>query len=297
MKFALAGTATLLFCVPAVHAEVVEYWVDGVSRESGWTNTFQFRNGCWAAVASNMVDWWQQRIEEKYGTYEKHIDPEELNTQYDTNPYFNDGGDRIWRAIDWYLEKTYPMLVNTRTDLYQHYLPEGDANNPMLFTCGWLYSGREAVQNALMTYFTSGKYIAALTSDSHTWTLYGMQVNTGTGKITKVWATDSVPNDTSNPQKQLHEFDAVYSNTERWGDLLFFNRGIYDPENNSWGSQNIEPTEITFFGIEDRFLVDASGNPIFIPLIPEPSAFGLLAGTLVLVLAGTRRKRKMEIRN
>ena len=293
MKFVFAATAALLFCVPA-RAELVEYWAPGVSRESGWTNTFQFRNGCWAAVASNMVDWWQQRIEAKYGAGEKHINPETLNTRYDTNPYFKSGGDYIWKAIDWYLKETYPAIVNTRPDLWNYYLPEGDPNPPMLFTRGWLNSGREAVQNALMTYFTSGNYVAALTSANHTWTLYGMQVDTDTGKITKVWATDSVPNDRTNQKKQLHEFDAVYSNTARWGDLLIFSRGIYDPENNSWGQQNIEATEITFLSCEDKFLVDANGRSVFQQGVPEPSVFGLLAGTLALALAGTRRRKRTE---
>lgn len=41
------------------------------------------------------------------------------------------------------------------------------------------------------------------------------------------------------------------------------NGGIYDEENNSWGSQAIHPAELTFFGIEGRFLVDADGNPVF----------------------------------
>ena len=131
MKFAFAATAALLFCVPA-RAELVEYWAQGVSRERGWTNTFQFRNGCWAAVASNMVDWWQQRIEAKYGAGGKYIDPETLNTRYDTNPYFKSGGDYIWKAIDWYLKETYPAIVNTRPDLWNYYLTEGDTNPPRL---------------------------------------------------------------------------------------------------------------------------------------------------------------------
>ena len=70
--------------------------------------------------------------------------------------------------------------------------------------------------------------------------------------------TDSVPNDRNNPKKEIHALDS-----KRYKDLFYFERGIYDEENNSWGVQAIHPAELTFFGIEGRFLVDANGEPVF----------------------------------
>ena len=51
-----------------LRAEIVEYWAPGVSETSGWYNTFQFRNGCWAGCSTDMFVWWQDRIREKYDT-------------------------------------------------------------------------------------------------------------------------------------------------------------------------------------------------------------------------------------
>ena len=77
--------------------------------------------------------------------------------------------------------------------------------------------------------------------------------------ITRIWVTDSVPNDRNNSKKEIHSLEP-----KRYNDYFYFERGIYDEENGSWGSQAIHLEELTFFGIEGRFLVDADGNPVFI---------------------------------
>ncbi len=293
VKFTLAGTAALLFCVPAAQAELVEYWAKGVSQTSGWYNTFQSRNGCWAATSVNMVMWWQDRIAEKYQYTGKRWEQEELYQKYDTDSYFGDSGDYVFKAIDWYLTQTHPSISYPKgTFPYGYYLEDGNYDgDSILFTRGWLDCNNEKITDSLMHWFATGNYIAQIRSNNHAWTLWGMEIDqTGTeNKITKIWLTDSVPDDLSNPKQELHEVLVKYYNEN-----LFFERAIYDEENNSWNSSPVEIEEITFFGIEDRFLVDADGNPIFAPLIPEPSAFGLLAGTLALALAGTRRKRKTQ---
>ena len=286
-----AGTAALLFCVPAaLSAETVQYWAKGVSETSGWYNTFQSRNGCWAATSVNMIMWWQNRVAEKYQYTGKRWEQEELYRKYDTDRYFGDSGDYVFKAIDWYLTQTHPTLSYPKgTFPYGPYLPAGDYNNSILFTRGYLDTKETLITDALMHWFTSGDYIAQIRSRNHAWTLWGMEVEkTGTeNKITKIWVTDSVPNDLNNPKPELH---AV--NVKHYNDIFYFDRAIYDEYNGSWASSPIYIEEITFFGIEDKFLVDAAGKPIFSPLIPEPSAFGLLAGTLALVLAGTRRRRR-----
>jgi len=135
MKFALAGTATLLFCVPAAHAETVQYWASGVSQTSGWYNTFQSRNGCWAGTSVNMVMWWQDRIAEKYQYTGKRWGQEELYQKYDTDSYFGGGGDYVFKAIDWYLKQTHPMLSYPQGSFpYGPYFSAGDYNNPILFS-------------------------------------------------------------------------------------------------------------------------------------------------------------------
>ena len=101
--FALAFVLGFILPFSSARAEKVQYWAKGVSVDAGWYNTFQFTNGCWAAVSSNMIAWWQDRIQEKYIYTGKCWDPEEINREFDCNPYFNKGGDYVYKALDWYL--------------------------------------------------------------------------------------------------------------------------------------------------------------------------------------------------
>ena len=66
----IAAGILFLFGVPALNA--AEIWADGVTAESGWTdvdkNWKDDRQLCWAAAASNIIEWWQRKTEpEKVG--------------------------------------------------------------------------------------------------------------------------------------------------------------------------------------------------------------------------------------
>lgn len=58
-----------LAAVGCAQAETVTQWVDGVSQTYGWTdyNKNNVEDGddfmCWAAAASNVINWWQNRYE------------------------------------------------------------------------------------------------------------------------------------------------------------------------------------------------------------------------------------------
>lgn len=256
--FALAFALGIMLPFSSAKAKKVQYWAKGVSVESGWYNTFQFTNGCWAAVSSNMIAWWQDRIKEKYVYTGKSWDPEEINREFDTNSYFGDNGDYVYKALDWYLRETHPSIAYTRNGLYMYYLDTDDYDNPIIFTRGYINSNEEILTDALLSYFTTGNYIAQIRDNNHAWTLWGIEVDTETNTITRIWVTDSVPNDRKNPKKEIHALEP-----KRYKDLFYFERGIYDEENNAWDAQALHPTELTFFGIEGRFLVDSEGDPVF----------------------------------
>lgn len=256
--FALAFALGIMLPFSSAKAKKVQYWAKGVSVESGWYNTFQFTNGCWAAVSSNMIAWWQDRIKEKYVYTGKSWDPEEINREFDTNSYFGDNGDYVYKALDWYLRETHPSIAYTRNGLFMYYLDTDDYDNPIIFTRGYINSKEDLLTDALLSYFTTGNYIAQIRDNNHAWTLWGIEVDTETNTITRIWVTDSVPNDRKNPKKEIHALEP-----KRYKDLFYFERGIFDEENNSWGSQALHPTELTFFGIEGRFLVDSEGEPVF----------------------------------
>ena len=256
--FALAFALGVMLPFSSAKAKRVQYWAKGVSVEGGWYNTFQFTNGCWAAVSSNMIAWWQDRIKEKYIYTGKCWDPEEINREFDRNTYFNKGGDYVYKALEWYLNETHPSIVFSRTDLYHYYLPVGDYDNPIIFTRGYIDSNEEIFTDVLLRYFTTGNYIVQIRDYNHAWTLWAIEVDTETNTITRIWVTDSVPNDRKNPKKEIHALEP-----KRYNNYFYFERGIYDEENNSWGSQIIQPEELTFFGIEGRYLVDSNGEPVF----------------------------------
>lgn len=256
--FTLAFVLGIMLPFSSAKAKKVQYWAKGVSVETGWYNTFQFTNGCWAAVSSNMIAWWQDRIKEKYIYTGKCWDPEEINREFDRNTYFNKGGDYVYKALEWYLNETHPSIVFSRTDLYHYYLPVDDYDNPIIFTRGYIDSNEEIFTDVLLRYFTTGNYIVQIRDYNHAWTLWAIEVDTETNTITRIWVTDSVPNDRKNPKKEIHALEP-----KRYNNYFYFERGIYDEENNSWGSQIIQPEELTFFGIEGRYLVDSNGEPVF----------------------------------
>lgn len=205
-----------------------------------------------------MIAWWQDRIKEKYVYTGKCWDSEEINREFDTNSYFGDNGDYVYKALDWYLRETHPSIAYTRNGLYMSYLDTDDYDNPIIFTRGYINSNEEKLTDALLSYFTTGNYIAQIRDNNHAWTLWGIEVDTETNTITRIWITDSVPNDRKNPKKEIHALEP-----KRYNNLFYFERGIYDEENNSWGAQALHPLELTFFGIEGRFLVDSNGEPVF----------------------------------
>ena len=266
-RVGLLALAALLAGGGSLRVEAVEYWAPGVNETSGWHNTFQFRNGCWAGCSTDMVAWWQARVSERYDTSGMKIwDREDLIREYDTNPYFGNGGDYVWRAIEWVMTNTVKTVALPRPGTYQYLLPLGDENRTILYVSPCYDSKTAKVEAAILGGFTNGTSIAAISSRNHVWTVYGVGVDSETGKVTHIWATDPTPDDIKNPVPKLHRFTAVYS--PYGGGSLFFERGIYDPENNAWNQQLIEPEEVTFLSVDDKYLIDKDGKPSF-PRLPS----------------------------
>lgn len=289
--------ATVLACHGPLQSETVEYWASGVDKTTGWHNTFQFRNGCWAGCATDMIAWWQDRIAERHDLSGVRLwEREDLIREFDTNSFFGDGGDYVWRAIEWVMTNTFQTVALPRPGTYQYHLPLGDENRTILYVSPCYDSKVGKVEAAILGGFTNRTSIAAISSRNHAWTLYGVGVDSETGKISHIYATDPTPDDIKNPEPKLHRFKAVYS--PYGGGSLFFERGIYDPENNAWNQQLIEPEEITFLSADDRHLVDAAGNPSFPHLAsgtipgPEHAEIGAVTVTATAVEIVTRTRRE-----
>lgn len=60
----------MFLAVGCAHAASYTQWVQGVSKTSGWTDYNKSSasgdgddNLCWAAAASNVINWWQNRYQ------------------------------------------------------------------------------------------------------------------------------------------------------------------------------------------------------------------------------------------
>ena len=273
---ALAASA---FPSPEARAEnLVQYWADGVGIDHGWTDGQQYPNHCWASTCSNMLAWWQDRLAEKYVLPEDVLrTASELQELYATEQGDVQSGQLPAYGLMWYFGQYYPNLKTDRFDpmaspYYQNYA---------------LYDADE-ITTSLVANFSTGKTLAALSSTSHAVTLWGIEYDLDSGKITRGWITDSDP--TQGDTAALEVATAVYDANGNFS----FQCMVYNPET---GATNVAGAydiyEICYINYDDGHLLDAYGNPAF-TAIPEPSAFGLLAGTLALALAGTRRRRRKK---
>lgn len=283
---ALAASA---FPSPEARAEnLVQYWADGVSTEGGWLDGLQYPNHCWAACCSNMLAWWQDRLAEKYvlpaGVPRTN---EELKAWYYTNYGSIQGGQLPSPGLNYYFEAFYPEL-----DIYAY-----QAGARYSYST---YGGLPSLINEYLYESFSradGKVVATISSDTHAVTLWGAEFDEsveGSPRLTRAWITDSVGRDGgSSDTHELEEYLAVYGESTGGGPILSLQRSLYDSSTGVSTTSVLYIEDICFLSYEDYRLMDKNGE-FFFTAIPEPSAFGMLAGTLALALAGTRRRRRRK---
>ena len=273
-KCALAGTATLLFCVPAAHAET--YWAKGVSASGGWHDVAKTWGNdsymCWAASASNILWWWQDKYvipsNVPHGTdiwnYVKNHSSNTTGLPTDVWRMWFDGNDEHG---GFYKNRTGFSLGQAIVDVpLQVLLPE---------------TLKEDISNQVKTKFEEGWGLSIGITEKtpgnnppqHAITVWGAELTNGI--LSRLWITDSDDGRDALVELKVEAKEYFYLTPERYAGFFNSDKEYY---------------------IHKYMWLDSNAD--FLPMIPEPSAFGLLAGTLALVLAGTRRKRKRrEIRN
>ncbi len=265
-------------CTSALRAEKVQVWAKGVTAQSGWQNTFQFKNGCWAGCSTDMIDWWQKRIAEKYDySGIKVWDREELIREYDTNKNFGDKGDYVWRAIEWVMKNTVKRVVLNNPG-YQ-YLTNTPYNTltskkPILYVLPCYDSDTDEVERALNEFVDAGgNCIASIRNSSHAYTLYGVEYEVNAeGKRTYLYLyiTDPTPADYTDSTSSynvptLHRVTLNYNPNYKGRSCLFGSYWItMDKDGAITTSQcEVDPFEFTFLRIDDELLVDKDGKAAF----------------------------------
>ena len=232
-----------------------------------------------------MLAWWQDRLAEKYV-----LPPdvprtnEELKSWFFKNYGSIQGGLLPSLGLEYYFTEFYPEL-----DIYAY-----QASARYSYST---YGLPSLVNEYLYESFSraDGKVVATISSDTHAVTLWGVEFDEnveGSPRLTRAWITDSVGRaGESADALELEEYLAVYGESTSGSSVLSLQRSIYDASTGASTTSVLYVENVCFLSCEDYRLMNKNGE-FFFTAIPEPSAFGLLAGALALALAGTRRRRR-----
>lgn len=224
----LSALIALCTCSAAVNqAAGATLWVDGVNQTSGWYDANKKDPGsndgdnalCWAASASNLVAWWQDKYDTPAGV------PNQIDTIWSTykNNVTADVGGDIHAAILWWVTGVYQPTTTEEWNrsIFSIYdsstLPAWDGyyfadyGDKMLKYLDyeelkWVYPLEDFLCATDRQTVTSDNIVSLLTqgcglglglsqdgnSDfGHAITLWGIEYNSDTNDISRMWLTDS----------------------------------------------------------------------------------------------------------
>ena len=285
----LLPRSLLLLFLSSVSLHAAEAWAPGVSRNDGWidfnktckdsSNYMADMGMCWAASASNVITWWQGQNPDAM----KSVTLPSADVWDVFRTVYKDVGGTPSAAYDWWIN-------GRKTDEYGVPKDDGlmDFTQETKETAFWYDGGflkgiyAETAPNATTylissyndAYAFSKQIVDALNSGyalsisafnsgvAHAYTLWGVEyeVNNGQYELTKVWVTDSDDGETKLVEKLLQCVNKGES-----GYVAFEEQ----------------------FGATWQYVAGMSTS-----VIPEPSAFGLLAGMAALALVGSRRRKR-----
>lgn len=293
-------------------------WAPGVSRESGWVDVNKSWNGdnsmCWAAAASNMLEWWQTVYVSAGNSLPENAPSgyvagreNETTRQYQIFDYFiknwSNAAGYVYEAIPWYMTggTVDGFLNNSASNLvsgadsagfFKNVYPTsadmaskqsgtwvGDLSVYEYGSGGSMsgnFSSLSEFSNLLIDSFSNASAVSmsvalynSLTGarmTGHAITLWGCDYDEN-GNVTAIHITDS--DDSALQLKTIQ---------------------ISENESNEIVLDSYYGGSITKVNRFEAF--SATSIPNIDSVIPEPSAFGLLAGTFALGFAVSRRRKR-----
>lgn len=312
-RLALAVAATITSSTIPVLAGTTIF-APGVTLEKGWydvnkksTQTAQYSdlNMCWAAVSSNLLQYWQDQYiaagneiplnvpngagtkiyNDKHGPYELAIFESYIDNWDTSVP------GQIVMGVPWYLSGTYPNYSTSSKPQttnsggffqqeYSSFQEQWGADFATKDNSGYSIWGRgstnstlsplnifsECISSTLKSGAGAINFNTALYGGGHTVTLWGAEFNDN-GMVMAVYVTDSDDRASTLAAPELRKYTITSDDAKR----EIYLSG-YNPEA-SYGNLQITG----YYGL-----------PVYI--IPEPSAFGLFAGIGAFVLVASRRR-------
>lgn len=284
-------------------------WTNGVSENSGWFDTNKSwigdSNLCWAAAASNIAGWWNERSQTPISSTIPSTNTE-VYTDF-VNKFNNTSGASDY-AYAWYFgggnmnEATYNNIFKNPTEAKafpgywadfvaeQNYEKPAEGAQPNY--CSHVnatstYENQTAYSSfcsEIKDLLKNGAGITLSVSPmvegtaGHAITLWGAEFDQE-GLISKIWITDSDD-----------RWDGIFSvdiscnaTTQKYGD------GKETPIV-EW-----EEVRMILKGYNGSGYYIGNATALTLPYaIPESSSFGLLAGTLTLAFVCARRKRRKK---
>ena len=230
-----------------------EFWASGVNINSGWSAYLQHPNQCWGAVAGNTLGWWQQNVGIDLNLKEGAPQGNKAITDwfYQKYPHIQ-GGLQPYRGMIYYLQEFSPNFKiyennNNPTYLEREYGPTKISGAPF-WTERYNYQS-EGITKSLIKNFQTGKVVAALTDDTHTVTLWGIEVDEKTGKIKKGYVSDSVTDKAG--QLTLREVIGNYAPDNKGNETFRFLYSYYVASTNTYVTDLYEIYSITYLSIDE----------------------------------------------
>ena len=230
-----------------------EFWASGVNINSGWSAYLQHPNQCWGAVAGNTLGWWQQNVGIDLNLKAGAPQGNKAITDwfYQKYPHIQ-GGLQPYRGMIYYLQEFSPNFKiyennNNPTYLEREYGPTKISGAPF-WTERYNYQS-EGITKSLIKNFQTGKVVAALTDDTHTVTLWGIEVDEKTGKIKKGYVSDSVTDKAG--QLTLREVIGNYAPDNKGNETFRFLYSYYVASTNTYVTDLYEIYSITYLSIDE----------------------------------------------
>lgn len=325
-KVVLALGVFFPFCTGTSFATPI--WAPGVSWDSGWYDVNKYstsnvstedRNFCWAAVASNMLQWWCDSYERAGNTVPTNI-MRDSKTKYTCGIFENvflknwdiQKGAGSYEGLQWFFEgKTPPQSNYSKPSAAGNYF---SSSPEVLTTMDTAYTDYCALWNTLNT----ADYSSAVNTQDYAVCLGGNYYTWGTGRPIQNYTTKQVFSNFLVTMLKRGPVGLSFA--------IGYNGNGKNHEITVWGCIVDEEGIISRIIVSDsddtpgdplktvlkEYIVSYTGNYVAIDYneakmfggnyitsltgimgypIPEPSSFGLLAGLGALALVASRRSR------